>query len=111
MISYWLDQKTTATNLSTALFLLCQNPYHIHSQLEIRTTPPAESASNIVAVNQLKYDLAVLDETMRIFPPAPNIDFVRVINNEGDIVTVFWVGRGQHLILRSASNDRWLIDL
>src|SRR3954470_23078937 len=64
--------ETTATLLSAVVFYLLTNPDVMQNlQKEIRTTFTTEDEITMVSVNKLKYQLAVLDEGMRIHPPAP----------------------------------------
>jgi cytochrome P450 len=64
--------ETTATLLSGCIYYLAANPsiFRILAA-EIRTTFNSESEIDMVSVNHLPYMLAVLSETLRIYPPAP----------------------------------------
>lgn len=78
--------ETTATLLSGALYYLCLSP-SVLSKLtaEVRSAFTSESEINMVSVNSLDYMLAVLNETLRIFPPAPG-SFPRIIPPQGSFV-------------------------
>jgi cytochrome P450 len=75
--------ETTAT-------LLCGCIYYLstHSEVsrrlanEIRSSFRSESEIDMVSVNSLTYMIAVLTETLRIYPPAP-ASFNRVVPKEG----------------------------
>lgn len=62
--------ETTATTLCGATYLLTTNPRCLHKmQQEIRSSFQSEDEINIVNTAKLKYTQAVLDETMRRYPP------------------------------------------
>lgn len=62
--------ETTATTLSGATFLLATNPACLAKvNEEVRSSFQSETEINIVNTSKLKYTLAVLDETMRRYPP------------------------------------------
>ena len=65
--------ETTATALSGAAWLLCMNP-EVQRKLvqEVRTSFKSEDEIDMFSVNKLRYMLAVLEESMRAFPPVPN---------------------------------------
>ncbi|KPM43740.1 Isotrichodermin C-15 hydroxylase [Neonectria ditissima] len=62
--------ETTATVLSAVTFYLCTHP-DVLAKLadEVRSSFASEDEIDFSSVNGLKYLLAVLDETMRMFPP------------------------------------------
>jgi cytochrome P450 len=61
--------ETTASLLSGAVYHLLKNPSTLKQLIkEIRTTFLAENSINMTSVTSLKYELAVLEETLRIFP-------------------------------------------
>lgn len=62
--------ETTASLLSGVVYYLLKNPSSLEKLVkEIRTTFPTEDGINIVSTNSLKYELAVIEEGLRIFPP------------------------------------------
>ncbi|KAL2139926.1 hypothetical protein VTI28DRAFT_4471 [Corynascus sepedonium] len=65
--------ETTATALSAAAYFLARHP-QVQARLadEVRTNFATEDEINFFSVNKLDYMLAVLDESMRMFPPVPN---------------------------------------
>jgi cytochrome P450 len=62
--------ETTASLLSGVVYYILKNP-RILEQLvkEIRTAFPTEDHINMSSVRDLEYELAVLQEGLRIFPP------------------------------------------
>ncbi|KAB8292426.1 hypothetical protein EYC80_008152 [Monilinia laxa] len=115
--------ETTATLLSAmTYYLLAPGNEHILRELvkEIRTAFTSEDEIDIISVNKLKYQLAVLDEAMRIHPPAP-FGGLRVVAGEGQWVSGYWtqiscVMYGAHHQPRNFKNpeklapERWLGD-
>jgi cytochrome P450 len=62
--------ETTASLLSGVVYYLLKNPSVLEKLVkEIRSAFPTEDAINIANVSSLKYELAVLQEGLRIFPP------------------------------------------
>lgn len=62
--------ETTASLLSGVVYHLLKNPSILERLVkEIRTTFPTEDSINMTSVTSLKYELAVLEEGLRIFPP------------------------------------------
>ncbi|RDW60756.1 hypothetical protein BP6252_12139 [Coleophoma cylindrospora] len=78
--------ETTATMLSGATYLLLTNR-HVLDRLvaEIRGHFANEGDINMVSVNKLTYELAVLEEAMRFFPPAP-LGSMRKLPPQGDTI-------------------------
>lgn len=60
---------------------------------EIRGRFQKESDITIQAVSELKYMLAVLDEALRIYPPAP-ASLPRVVPGKGEVIEGSWVPGG-----------------
>ena len=62
--------ETSATLLSGCIFYLCKTP-HVMSQLvaEIRSNFKQDTDMTFRAVEELKYMNAVIEETLRIYPP------------------------------------------
>jgi Cytochrome P450 len=62
--------ETTASALSGALYHLLKNPSCLDKVVkEIRSTFKNESEISLVSTNHLTYQAAVLEETLRIYPP------------------------------------------
>lgn len=88
--------ETTATLLSAVTYyLLAPGNERVLKKLveEIRTSFEREEEIDMVSVNKLRYQLAVLDETMRVHPPAP-FGSPRVVPGEGQWVSGYWVPGG-----------------
>ncbi|KAI9639968.1 hypothetical protein NHQ30_011637 [Ciborinia camelliae] len=91
--------ETTATLLSAVTYyLLTPGNEHILKCLveEIRTMFKTEEEIDMISVNKLKYQLAVLDEAMRIHPPAP-FGGPRVVPGDGQFVSGYWVPGGTNV--------------
>ncbi|KAK6066562.1 cytochrome p450 [Seiridium cupressi] len=75
--------ETTATAMSATLYLLSKNPRKLKKlNEEIRSTFEADDQVNMLPTNSLMYTTAVLEESMRIYPPVP-IGMPRVIPKGG----------------------------
>jgi cytochrome P450 len=70
-ILVFAGSETTATALSGAVYYVLRNP-RVYDRLvkEIRSSFRHQGEISLSRVNELKYMLAVLDETMRLYPPA-----------------------------------------
>lgn len=78
--------ETTATLLSGCIYLLLRNPDKLQKLVdEVRQTFKSDDEINSVSANQLKYTLAVLDESMRVYPPVP-IGMPREVPKGGDTI-------------------------
>ena len=65
--------ETTATLLSGAVYQLCSNPSPLEKAVaEIRSSFASADEIDLFSTAKLDYTLAVLNETMRIYPPVPN---------------------------------------
>jgi len=102
--------ETTATLLSGATYYLLRNPTCLKRLVaEIRDTFTKGEEIDIVNVSQLKYLTAVLEESMRIYPPVPR-SVQRVVPPGGDTVLGKWVPGGtvvgvqQYASYHAASN-------
>ncbi|CAI6094821.1 unnamed protein product [Clonostachys chloroleuca] len=117
--------ETTATLLSGATFLLLKNrdKYEMLTK-EIRSA--FESAEDITLgkVNQLEYLLAVLNESLRMYPPVP-AGLPRLAPAAGEFIEGYWIPANTSVSVphwsayRSAGNfrepdsfipERWLND-
>lgn len=64
--------ETTATALAGASYLLARHPAALaRLAREVRTSFAREEDMDFVSVSRLPYMLACLDETLRVYPPAP----------------------------------------
>jgi len=78
--------ETTATLLSAATYNLLANPRTYRKLAnEIRSSFQTEKDITLLSAGELKYMLAVLDESLRIFPPAP-ATFPRVVRDSGEAI-------------------------
>jgi averantin hydroxylase len=86
--------ETTATLLSGATYLLLKHP-DVMAKLvaEIRTTFKSNSEIDLFTVGKLEYMLALLDETMRLYPPVTSLPN-RVAPRGGQIVCGEFVTEG-----------------
>ena len=115
--------ETSATLLSGCTYYLLKNPA-VYAKLshEIRATFGNEAEISIESTNRLPYLKAVLDESLRIYPPAAD-GFPRVVASPGDNISGYFVPGGtivgipQHTINHSSRNfkapdsfipERWL---
>ncbi|KAH7007774.1 cytochrome P450 ClCP1 [Ilyonectria destructans] len=75
--------ETTATALSATLYFLSRNPEKLKKlKEEIRDMFESDDQIDMLTTNSLKYTTAVLEESMRIYPPVP-IGMPRVIPKGG----------------------------
>lgn len=64
--------ETTATVLSATLYYLTSHPRVLNKLAEeIRSSFASEQEITILSVQKLQYTLAVLDESMRMYPAVP----------------------------------------
>ncbi|KAF4947619.1 hypothetical protein FSARC_13921 [Fusarium sarcochroum] len=83
--------ETTATLLTAALYFLTTHTDSLEKLLhEVRSTFNSESEIDMVSVQSLSYMLAVLNESLRLFPPVIN-GAQRKIRQGGDTII------GQHI--------------
>lgn len=86
--------ETTATALSGAVYFLCSNPDTMQElQKEIRAAFTNEKDITFTSVSQLKYLLAVLNESLRMYPPVPG-NFPREVPKTGAMVDGLFVPSG-----------------
>ncbi|KAF5007928.1 hypothetical protein FDECE_5844 [Fusarium decemcellulare] len=78
--------ETTATLLSAALYYLTTHAETLAKlKHEVRSTFAAEREIDMASVQQLSYMLAVLDESLRLFPPVAH-GTPRLIREGGDTI-------------------------
>ena len=88
--------ETTASLLSGIQFYLCDNPrVYQKVKADVREKFKSEEEITFASVTECEYLLAVLEEGMRMYPPAPSI-FSREALDEMDIDGVK-VPRGTHV--------------
>lgn len=93
--------ETSATLLSGCTWLLLQSPEVLRTLLaEIDGAFAAESDIDLGSVGKLGYMLAVLKETLRLYPPVP-AQSNRVTHGDGVTIAGRWVPSGVRLSLRS----------
>lgn len=93
--------ETTATLLSAVTFYLLKNPPTMQKlKTEIRTSFVNENEITQISVNKLKYQLAVLDEALRIHAPTPG-GFPRIVPEAGREIDGQWVPGGVSGTLRT----------
>lgn len=75
--------ETTATTLSGATYLLLSNPEVLQRLTdEVRSSFKNVEDINMSSVNNLSYMLAVLNESLRLYPPVTS-SLVRAVPGEG----------------------------
>ena len=83
--------ETTATLLSGTTYLLLKHPLVMRKLVnEVRGAFKSEDEIDLVSVNKLNYMLAVLDESMRIYPPVPH-QGNRIVPVPGAMICGKWV--------------------
>lgn len=86
--------ETTATLLSGATYLLLQHPNTMAKLVaEIRGTFANDIDITIVSVGKLRYLTAVLEESMRLYPPVP-AGLYRLVPKGGDTAVGKWIPGG-----------------
>ena len=117
--------ETTASLLSGLLYYLLINPDALaRLKKEVRTSFSNETEINMQSVSYLSYLGAVIEESLRMYPPAPNL-FPRSTPQPGQVICGKFVPGGTSVGLhqfsahRSAENffepdsfcpERWLGD-
>ncbi|KAH7028980.1 cytochrome P450 monooxygenase, partial [Microdochium trichocladiopsis] len=82
--------ETTATLLSAATYFLGTNqPALSRLTEEVRSSFAAEDEIDLVSVQKLPYMLAVLDEALRMYPPAPNGHPRKIGQDGGTIIGTY----------------------
>jgi len=115
--------ETTATTLSGATYLILRSP-SVHAKVvsEVRGRFTSSEQITIEEVTKLDYMIAVLQETLRYYPPVAT-GFPRVVPPDGDRISGHWISGGtsvyvsQHAANHSERNfadpdafvpERWL---
>ncbi|KAH8705846.1 cytochrome P450 CYP3/CYP5/CYP6/CYP9 [Talaromyces proteolyticus] len=117
--------ETTATSLSGMTYYLLKTPTALEKlTTEIRSAFTVESDITILKASQLPYLQAVLNESLRMYPPAPN-SFPRVAPYPGEMICGRYVpggisvGMHHYSSYRSRKNfvepnsfipERWIMD-
>jgi cytochrome P450 len=72
--------------LSAATYYLGMNPHTLTTlTAEVRSAFASEDQIDLLSVQKLTYMLAVLDETLRLYPPAPGGQ-PRRVHKDGDVI-------------------------
>lgn len=102
--------ETTATLLSGATYYLLKNPATYKKLTdEVRSRFTSDDQITLQAVGELEYMLAVLDESLRMYPPVPNAQ-QRIVPDGGAVLAGKYVPPGitvgvhQTSVYRSAAN-------
>jgi cytochrome P450 len=75
--------ETTSTLLTGCTWLLCKHPEVMKKvQEEVRSAFETDNEITVKSVNSLRYMLAVLNESMRVFPPTA-FGIPRIISTKG----------------------------
>ena len=100
--------ETTATLLSGVTYQLLKNPDVLQKLVaEIRSAFAHSHEITMVSVNNLKYQLAVLDEALRIMPPVSGA-LVRIVpSGEGEVVGGHLLPGGTVRVFRKQFSPFW----
>jgi cytochrome P450 len=83
--------ETTATLLSGCTYLLQKNPHVLQKlQAEIRDAFSTDEDITMISVGQLSYLDAVIEESLRIYPPVP-VALTRLTPPEGAAICGYWI--------------------
>jgi len=86
--------ETTATLLSGCTYQLLTNPQTLEKlKREVRSTFQSEDEITIQRVSHLDYTLAVIEESLRMYPPVP-IGLPRLVPDGGEDIEGIWVPGG-----------------
>ncbi len=90
--------ETTATLLSGSTYYLLKNPKVLQKVVEeIRQAFKSDEDIDLASCARLNYMLAVLNESLRIYPPVP-IGIPRIImNKDGEMIDGGWVPKNVRL--------------
>ncbi|KAH9209845.1 cytochrome P450, partial [Leptodontidium sp. 2 PMI_412] len=90
---------TTATGLSVAIYLLLRNPSKLNIlSREVRSAFTSEDEMTMISTNGLKYQSAVISESMRMYPAGPETTR-RIANEGGNVICGQFVPGGVSLPL------------
>ncbi|KAK1958659.1 cytochrome P450 [Colletotrichum sublineola] len=91
--------ETTASVLSGVTFFLTTHP-DVLAKLaeEVRTSFSSEKDIDVLSVQKLRYMLAVLDESMRVYPVVP-VGLTRIMKPGGDYVCEKFVPEGTRVMI------------
>ncbi|KAF6804801.1 cytochrome p450 [Colletotrichum sojae] len=91
--------ETTASVLSGVTYFLTMHP-EVMAKLaeEVRTSFNSEQEIDVLSVQKLKYMLAVLDESMRVYPVVP-FGLTRVVKPGGDHICERYVPGGTRVLI------------
>jgi cytochrome P450 len=93
-ILIFAGSETTATALSAMTYYILKNPSSMATLVhEVRSAFSHNDEITINSVGNLKYLLACINETLRMFPPAA-VGFPRVVPEGGDFIVGKWVPAG-----------------
>ncbi|RYO91199.1 hypothetical protein DL763_005069 [Monosporascus cannonballus] len=103
--------ETTATTLSGATYLLLTHPDALEKlNREVRSAFASADEITISSVGKLSYMLAVLNESLRLYPPLVS-GLVRVVPFAGEQVAGHWVTGGTFVEVQqwsiNHSEDNW----
>ena len=78
--------EATGTCLAGTIYYLLKNPRVLEkAKMEVREVFSSDKEINFTSINQLPYLWAVIDESLRIYPPAAGA-FARVTPSEGAVI-------------------------
>lgn len=84
--------ETTATLLSAAVYFLCANPRALDLLVEeVRSAYAQAEDIDLISTQNLRYMQAVLDETLRMYPPVAGGGSPRKIAKGGSLVAGYYV--------------------
>jgi len=102
--------ETTASLIAGATYYLCVNPDALaRVTAEVRGTFDNDQDIQINSVNKLSYLLAVLNEALRIYPPAPSS--IPRITLKGDMISGQWVPPGVSKSNHMACEASWAYEV
>ncbi|WDK16631.1 cytochrome P450 [Colletotrichum graminicola] len=91
--------ETTASVLSGVTFFLTTHPDAMAKLVEeVRTSFSSEKEIDVLSVQKLRYMLAVLDESMRLYPVVP-IGLTRIVKPGGDYICGRFVPGGTRVLV------------